>query len=448
VKWILLTVLATSNVYANLEKAPTKFKSQYGNSIYVDFKTVKTNIDYKLKANTAVAKTTIQFEADKSGLPIFDLIPSVTSAKLDGISVDIKEISSPNNITKYKLVNKIVSAGLHTLEIENTVTDNVKFSRDSVKSAFWMSDLNDRKYIERYIPTNIEFDQYQLDLSINIVGDKKALSHEVFTNGTLTHNANNQFTISFPEYFSASSFYFHLSPKDAFKKDSFNFKSISGKDIPVVIYSRSSWSLSTSKRITVNTLNELEKKLGAWSHPSFTAYIAGNGGMEHSGATITSNRALAHEITHSYFARGVMPIDGNSGWMDEAIASWRDDGYQSTSSPNFNSTTMSGHSEYKRSTDRKAYTQGANFMAYLNFELKSHGGLITFLKHMYTKFSHKNINTNIFKRELETFSGRDFSAEFNQYIYGLTHVNDTHTAQETKNPNHPHLTKQDLLNLL
>ena len=58
-----------------------------------------------------------------------------------------------------------------------------------------------------------------------------------------------------------------------------------------------------------------------------TIYIAGRGGMEHCGATITSMSALAHEITHSWFARGVMPANGNAGWIDEGTARWRDRGY-------------------------------------------------------------------------------------------------------------------------
>jgi hypothetical protein len=448
VKWILLTILATSNVYANLLKAPESFKTQYGNSIFVDFKTVETNIDYQVNTKNTVATTTIKFVTDKAGLPLFDLIPKANSATLNGVTVEIKEVKSPNDITSYKMVNKEIQPGTHYLEIKNNLSENINYGSNGVRAAFWMSDLNDRKYIERYIPTNLEFDQYQLTLSINIAGTKKVMPHEVFTNGKLTTQNKNQFMIHFPKYFTASSFYFHVMPLDSFKKVRFDFKSVNGKNIPVVIYARSSWGLNKSKKITLDTLKELEQKLGPWSHPSFTAYIAGQGGMEHSGATMSSNWALGHEITHSYFARGVMPIDGNSGWMDEAIASWRDDGYKSTKAPNFNSTSMSSHSEYTRSTDRKAYTQGANFMAFLNYELKGFGGLIIFLKHMYTKYTHKNINTHIFKKELEIFTGRDFTVEFNQYIFGLSNVNDSHKSSTKENPHHPQLTKQELYNLL
>jgi hypothetical protein len=49
--------------------------------------------------------------------------------------------------------------------------------------------------------------------------------------------------------------------------------------------------------------------------------------MEYCGATMTDPGALGHELTHSWFARGVMPANGNTGWIDEAVASWRDDGY-------------------------------------------------------------------------------------------------------------------------
>ena len=58
---------------------------------------------------------------------------------------------------------------------------------------------------------------------------------------------------------------------------------------------------------TLEFLAELEADYGAYTHDSMTVYIAGRGGMEHCGATITSMSALGHEITHSWFARGVMP---------------------------------------------------------------------------------------------------------------------------------------------
>jgi hypothetical protein len=446
VKWILLSLILATTANANISKAPQNFNLKNNQkAIFVDFKRVDSQIVYDLKNETVSAVTTIEFESFEKGFPLFDLVPNIDSATLNSHSVSIKEIASPDRATSYKLVNVETAPGTHKLIIKNKFTSNVKFSSNYVSSAFWMSDLSDRTYIEKYIPANIEYDQYHLTLDIKLSSSKNISQHEIYTNGQLIETGNN-FKINFPEYFTASSFFFHMTKKDRLPTERFTYTSINGKTFPVVVYAKSSWSLSGKKKKVIKILDELEGKLGAWSHPTLTVYIAGQGGMEYSGATITSSSALGHELTHSYFARGVMPVDGNSGWMDEAIASWRDDGYKEASKPTFSSTSMSAHSQYKRSTDRKAYSQGANFMAYLNHELKSIGGLITFLKDMHTKYTHSNITTHLFKKELEQFSGRDFTKEFNQYIFGRKSIKDTKFALD--NPYHPKLTEKQLLDLL
>jgi hypothetical protein len=85
-------------------------------------------------------------------------------------------------------------------------------------------------------------------------------------------------------------------------------------------------------------------------------------------------------------------------------------------------------------------------MAYLNHNLKNLGGLETFLSNMYKKYTHKSINTELFRSELETFSGLNFEGDFNQYIYGQGKA-DTN-KESVSNPYHPILSDKQLLELL
>lgn len=448
-KWILLSLVLASTANANITHAPNSFKLKQGQkAVFVDFKRVDSSIVFDLNNEKTTATTTIEFESFETGRPIFDLVPNIDHAIINSESVSVDSIQDPDRVTEYKVLNKTVEPGVHTLIIKNKISKNIKYSSNYVSSGFWMSDLSDRTYIERYIPSNIEFDQYQLNLEVEVKGGNKTAQHEIYTNAKQS-STGNKFYLTFPNYFTASSFYFHMTKKDRLPSERFEFTSITGRVFPVVIYSKSSWSLSGKKAKTIKILKELESKLGPWSHPDLTIYIAGQGGMEYSGATITSSSALGHELTHSYFARGVMPVDGNSGWMDEAIASWRDSGYKQVKKPGFSSTSMSAHSQYKRSTDRKAYKQGANFMEYLNYELRSIGGLITFLKDMHKKYTHTSITTKVFKKELEIFAGRDFTKEFNQYIFGKELSKKAHPKLErNENPYHPKLTEKQLRDLL
>ena len=408
-----------------LAKAPSDFKDSSKQFRFVDFSQVQYEIVYDLENKMAVAKTIINFDQKKPGHPIFDLIPEVQSIELDGVTVKAISLRSPGNESHYRSIDTSVKAGAHTLSI-----------------------TNDRQYIEQYVPSNIEYDQFAVSMNLEIIGTSK--EHTVYTNGEVSNQSKNQFVINYPDYYTASSLYFHIAPVGKFQEVSFKFKSKSNKNIPVRIYKKKSiWStsLSTLKENTLEVLNELESNFGNWPHPSLTIYNAGMGGMEYSGATITSTSALGHELTHSYFARGVMPVDGNSGWMDEAIASWRDDGYQSVSSPNFSKTSMAAHSQYRRYTDRNAYTKGANFMAYLNNKLESQGGLTSFLNELHTNFTHTNITTHDFIKEINGFSGLNFNSDFDRYIFAKSNMNKT---KETpiENPYHPILTEKQLFELL
>lgn len=449
-KLIYFLILSTLfSLQAAIEHAPLSFK--YGNKQvqFVDFIDVDTSIEYDLDAKLTTAQSIIHFKMAKKGYPLFDTKAAILLAKINDIPVDIKTINSPDQVTKYQMVDHELPAGEHKLYIKNKIEENQSYAWNGtrVQAAFWMSDLKDRKYLEQYLPTNLEFDQYQMSMEIKLEGTKKIAAHTIYTNGFKTIKGPNHFKIDFPEYFTTSSFYYHLTREDKFSRDDFRFNSISGKEVPVTIYSVSKRSIAKAKKKAKVELAELEQKLGPWPHPSLVIYVAGPGGMEHAGATITAVMALGHELTHSYFARGVMPMNGNSGWIDEAIASWRDNGYNSTRYPNFSSSQMGGHSQYQRTTDSKAYKQGANFMAFLNHKLTNQGGLIEFLKLFHKNYVHKNITTAMFKKELELFSGMDFTKDFAKHIYGQG-LNIQRSLEVEDNPLHPRLSKEELLNLL
>ena len=447
-KFTIVLLLLSSLSFAI--KAPKNFSRKGKNYKFVDFERISYEIEYDVKSKTVTARTEIYFKQKRPGRPIFDLIPSIESIEVNGQYVTPLTVTSPNKETTYRSIEKELLSGSHKMVITNKITKNVRFESDTISSAFWMSDLQDRQYIEQYLPTNIEYDQFQIDLKLNILNTTK--QHLLYTNGKAVEiNKGTTFTVEYPNYFTASSLYFHLTPTGKFQSTSFKFKSKSNKNIPVVIYNKKSFfgtSLKSLKKTTISILNELESKFGNWPHESLTIYNAGQGGMEYSGATITSTNALGHELTHSYFARGVMPVDGNSGWLDEAIASWRDNGYKATSKPNFTKTQMAAHSQYRRRTDRNAYTKGANFMAFLNHRLKDLGGLRLFLNELHTNFTHTNITTKDFIKELNKFSGEDFQKEFDQYIFSRKSSTRESALRTLENPNHPQLSEKEQLELL
>lgn len=410
------------SVFANndLNHRPKSFPVNSGKAVFVDFKEADYSIIYDVENKTAQASARIKFFAPESGYPIFDAVTAPTSIFLNGTEVSATLTQTPNRETTVRVINQIVASGLHDLVINLPLVTLVEFSSGGVKSAFWTTDLNERNFLERYLPANLEFDQVRMSLNISFLG--AGVRQKIYTNGSLSEKSRNNFRISYPDYYTSSSIYFHTVPENSVDEVRFSLKSIDGRTLPVVIYaSKSSWgsasSLANLKLRTTDIIQELESDYGPFPHPAIIIYNAGQGGMEYCGATMTSASALGHELFHSYFARGVMPANGNAGWLDEALASWRDDGYQSITSLS-GTSRMSAHPYYTRTTDRAAYTFGERFMSFMDGKLQSKGGLKPFLRQMveFRKFSPLFVEE--FIHEMSSFYGMDLREDFRKYTFG------------------------------
>lgn len=447
-KWLLLSTFLATNVWANLHLAPPDFETQHGRAIFVDFKTAEYNVTYDVRRKKTSVKSVISFNATSTGKPVFDLIPDVASARLDGREVEILTSTSPDG-SVLRQVNEVVGPGDHTLEIENSFKKNVRykiFSR-KVSSAFWIRDLKYRMFLEQYVPSNFEFDQYQMIMNVTFAGTTKA-QQDIYTNGKVTQTSPNSYQIIFPDYYTVSCPYFHTTPRGKYKRMDFTYPSIDGREIPVTVYTQW-WSHPRKfKAETERVMKELEADYGPWGHDSFTAYetLPWTGGMEHAGATQTSFGALDHEMLHSYFAKGVMPANGNSGWIDEAIASWRDRGYPRNPTMTFGGSNIGNQSPYKRNTDDRSYKLGSAFMAHMDYRLQNMGGLKAFLKGYFAAYKHTVITTEHFKNNLEFFSGMDLTHEFQTYIWGQNTPDAELHAEE--NPMHKAVSDRDLESLL
>lgn len=439
-----LVLFATFNLWANLHQAPPNFTVQGQQLVFVDIQTIDSKITYDLNSSKAIAESTITFYQPVVGNMIFDLVESPIQLSLDGQSVSSSTTSMQGTSTVRYLNVKSIK-GMHTLTVKNEIKKNVSFNSDHVRSAFWMSDLSDRRYMEQYLPSNLEFDQYKQNLEIKV--NSQSNNQVLYANGDVKELALNHWQISFPLVYTASSFFFHLTKKGMIPEEKSTYRSIDNRIIPITVYTTQSTSrfMTEAKRV----LAELEKDYGPFAHNQVIIYGAGSGGMEHCGATITSYYALGHELTHSYFARGIMPVHGNSGWVDEAIASWRDDNYPGK--PWFMSAdNMGAHSVYERTTDRDAYTKGRDFIAYLNDKVtkagKSH--FKVFLKEFFRTRVFVPFKTAEFKAAIENFYGVDLKDDFDKYILNKKAAGMKSAHKHVHNPMHPKLTPKQLMDLL
>lgn len=444
----ILTVLASSFVLgsamAALNHAPPAFSYKDARAVYVDFETAKYDIKFDFETKKAFVESTIQFSSPSEGYPIFDLVAAPLSASVDGKEISTPEIQDPDRASTIRVIDSRVSSGRHTLQLRHELSTNVVFGTDGVAAGFWTSDLNDRRYLEQYLPTNLEFDQYQMDMTVDSSGSPSDLVLKA--NGKVTETGNNSFKVSFPKFYSASSVYFHLFRDRTFVNNvQFYLKSIDGRSIPVDIYT--SFDIQPFVDRAREVFAELEADYGAYPHEHLIIYgNAPSGGMEYAGATITSLNALGHEMMHNYHARCLMPANGNAGWMDEAMARWRDNKYPLVEALTYTSTRLAGRSLYTRMTDRMAYTEGSAFLGWIGFRLNGKGlSMKAFLRDYFQKYKYTTVTTPLFQKELTQFAGEDLSKEFNQYIYGkgsFAPLKSTHSHEE--DPMHPRYTKEQL----
>ena len=421
-KLLIFICVFSSSAWANLHLAPPDFNTPSGRAIFVDFKKAEYEITYDFFRLSAIVKSRITFVAESHGRPVFDLLPEPSVVKINGEVVGATASALPGNVSVVRIANQEVSPGEHVLEVENTFRKNLLFHpiQRAVSSAFWIRDLRDRMFLEQYLPSNFEYDQYKIvmDVKVKLLGSAR---QDIYANGVVEKIGKNHWQIEFPDYFTVSCLYFHMTPKGRMFREDFTYRSLSGRDIPMTTYSGlSPIQARNFKKYAIEVMEELERDYGPWAHPGFIAYatLPGTGGMEHAGATQTSLAALDHEMLHSYFAKGIMPANGNSGWIDEGIAAWRDRGYKRLPDPGFKGSDLGNHSVYKRNTDSRAYVLGSAFMAYLDWRLQDMGGLKAFLKGYFAAYKHQVVNTLHFKNNLEFFSGLNLDDEFETYIWG------------------------------
>jgi hypothetical protein len=407
----------TQTVTADDIRAQRSFSVNNGRAVSMDFRNVTLEMNFNPSAERTNGRAVIEFSTLEQGFPYFLLGAPIQSVKLDGNSVSVRSTTDRAGLNRIQLVSQAVSPGIpHVLEVEYRVSnENITYRNRGIGFVTSMADIDEGNFLETYAPSNFEDDQYPMIATLNLVNGGG--NHRLFTNGTVTQNGPTTWRIEFPAYFNTSSFYFHLSNRD-FAVRTGVYQGLE-RPIPFTVYSTSVSAVNSAAAEIPKLFQELESTYGPYFHQSFTAYISGSGGMEHSGATITSLSALGHELTHSWFARGVQPSSGSSGWIDEGIASWRDQGYRRQALIGRQPANLAGFSIFERFTPYAAYTRGEQFMRELDARFSQQfGGLRPLLASFFAQFKGQLITTSVFENWLGQTTGENLGQIFQRYIYG------------------------------
>lgn len=438
-KPVILALLFSITAFAHSKFIPSSIPYNGNKAVFLDFKSAEYNLNFdgnKIKINT-----TLKIEQFEDGYPIIDLVPTITNYKITKNNKVICD-KSGNTIHEIPLMTMnvyeldrsnvigldcILPVGSHTLKIEHEINNKNELG-------FWYTDRYPRDLLEKYLPTNLEFDQYTS--KINLFNLPKNL--EVISNGTKVR-LTNSISVTYPDYFNSSSIYLHIiDTKDySIKIDFFKSNIDKKKSIKIIAYHKSpkdNLFLNNSKIIknTKKHLQILESMFGSWPHKEIKIFQDRLvGGMEYPGAMYTSSLYLGHELFHNYFARGVFPNNGNAGWIDEGLAVWYDlkQFHKRSTLWTYKAQDRKAMKElqnvipnigninpYNRTTHKASYTRGYKFFKAI--DKQSNGKLDVFLKYFYNRYKYQIYSEDIFIQELKShYNYINTTQLLDKYIY-------------------------------
>ena len=385
----------------------------------MNFITQDLSMVFDVAAGTMLGHSIITFKLKHAGKPYFELQGTLKNIKVNDESTTVTSITDPDGQSQsYWSVNKTLSNDdTHVLEFDYTLpSSRFTYTGGGVRFLTDMTDLSGR-FFEYWGPCGFEEDAFSMNLNIQVKNGTS--SHTLRSNGNTTSTGSSSWRIVFPNYYSKSSFYVHLTNQTTLASKTFVYKGIA-KDIPVEVYGVTQALVDSAVSQLPGLFKELESDYGAYPHDKFLAYMNDrSGGMEYVGATITSLGSLDHELLHSWFARSVIPADGRSGWIDESIASWRDYGYKrATATLNRTPTNLANYSPFRKTTPSNSYVDGRGLMSELDLEFSKQGGLKIILRAFFERYKNSVVTNEEFWNFLELYTGRDLSAFSNRYALG------------------------------
>lgn len=412
--------------------------------VFIEIESAKYSMVVDLNAEPphadVVSILTFHTADENSGHPIIDLSrpQSIVRASIDGTPTGWGRVDSPDHETQYVVFDYEVKPGTdYTAVIEHRLalarpddSGVVCFFRMS-HAKHYGADPTDRLFLERYLPCNVEFDQHPvlLEFSVEGAGEDELV---VYTNGDVQSRA--PWTIEFPDYFTSSSMFFFLGRQEKLRYRTFVVE-VGGEEIDVTLFGhrRMLWRFEGIEKQVRKALPDLYERFGSPRTTRLTLMV-GQHGIEYVGAAEVSGSNVYHELLHLYFGRGVMPADGNAGWIDEAIAHWAQMGYRLIETPPDHGSDMGNASQYRRGTSVEARKLGALFIGYLAFRLEDEGdgeqSMFDFLREFFGNRRQTTIHSSDFQADLKLYAKDlpledDIDVLFDIYVNGR----DVHPAR-------------------
>jgi hypothetical protein len=365
---------------ANFDLAPPTKTVDGLLAVPIDVSAIDASFVFDGAASTASADATITYTVGPTaGNPIFDLRQTIGEAWLDGAPFPVAKLAhhgfGTGSFTDLRVIESVQPAGsVHTLRVLYPLAiPNSQLGGSYLPALSWapgpkltfvfgLSDLNRARYVEAWLPANLIFDQFAIDLEIQILNTLAA--HAVITNGSLTSLGTNHWTIAYTGRFSAVSPLLEVRSADTLQSATSTVGlPVSGKTVTIEAWKPA--GASTDLTTQINSIKSLlidnENDYGGYLHGNRYVAFFNGGGMEYEGGATTSSGALLHETFHSWFARGIKPASQADGWWDEGFTSWHDAGANDAIPFDFTQppVLLCSRDPWQRHTPGNAYGDGS-----------------------------------------------------------------------------------------
>lgn len=409
-------------------------------AVPIDITKITATLNFDGANTSATATALLDFKMGRhTGCPIFDLRQSIQALWIDGVPFDVPHCAHHDfgggTDAELRILETALEAGTsHQLQVNYSLGPPQASPAGSyLPQISWSSgprlifnfgftDLGPGRYLESWVPANLIFDQYEIELNVRIINT--AVNHSLITNGLVTNLGQNQWKATFPAISSACSPLLELRPADTVTSyvDTVTLP-VSGDVITIAAWKllTNTANLATQVNLIKNHLSDNEQNIGGYLHGNrFTAFIH-QGGMEYDGGTTTGIAALEHETYHSWWGRGLKPASQPDAWMDEGWTTFQVD-VGATSVPfDFNAPAVAlcPSNEWIRKTAYGAYSDGVNFWK----GMAAYTGTATLnslLSEFYENSGNKPITTSAIEEYLLYKVGEPMIVDaFHRFVYGF-----------------------------
>jgi len=317
--------------------APPPTRAGGRTAVPIDIHTIDAVLHLDAHTGRCTADAYLEFtQGPHDGHPVFDLRQQIESALLDGDRLSPDDLphcdlgGGPE--AAMRVIRRRLQAGTrHSLHVSYALATpqaprggsrlpEVHASDGRARLSFGMSDLAPGRYLESWIPANLLFDQYSIDIGITVAN--AAAPHVLITSGRSIQIAENRWWVEFRPGSTSCSPMVELHPADEVVCRRATVRlPVSDKDLEIEIWKPRGMKAQLSRLLgkVSGWLCDFERRMGRYCHGRrFVVFLQDRGGMEYDGGCTSSVEALWHETHHAWWARGLKPPSQRDGWIDEA----------------------------------------------------------------------------------------------------------------------------------